>query len=94
MIKPSLIRVIWADDADCSRMETFEPEEELLLHPKGGGGTDMRLPLRYVEQFEPMVVILITDGYTPWPDSTPYPLLVLCNTDVVAPIGDTIRVTT
>lgn len=94
LIKPTLIRVVWADDADCSLQEEFEPGEELELHPKGGRGTDMRKPLRFVEQYDPMVVILVTDGHTPWPADVNYPLIVLCSTNMVSPVGKTIYVPT
>lgn len=92
-VKPERTRVIWADDTDCALEEIFEPGDEVVLHPKGGGGTDMRKPLLHVEQFDPIVVILITDGYTPWPaQETPYPLIVLMTTDQPCPIGQVVRV--
>jgi predicted metal-dependent peptidase len=94
MVKPERTRVVWADDEDCSLEEVFEPGDDIDLHPKGGGGTDMRKPLAFVEKYDPCIVILITDGYTPWPDEVPYPLIVLCTTNVEAPIGRTIHVTT
>ena len=41
----------------------------------------------------PIVCILITDGYTPWPKRDPdYPLIILCTTDQQCPIGQVIRV--
>ena len=94
VLKPERIRVIWADAVACALEEVFEAGDNLELHPKGGGGTDMRLPLKHSEQFNPIVCVLITDGYTPWPEEEPpYPLIVLCTTDVVAPVGRTIHVT-
>lgn len=91
-VRPERTRVIWADDAPVSREEIFDEDEDIVLHPKGGGGTDMRKPLRYVEQFEPAVVVLITDGYTPWPDDEPpFPLIVVCSTNVPCPVGEVVR---
>lgn len=79
-VRPERVRVVWADDCDCAREEVFEPNEPLELHPKGGGGTDMRKPLEYVKQYDPIVVIMITDCLTPWPDEpTPFPLII-CST--------------
>ena len=91
VIKPMTVRVIWADDKDCSNVDIFEDGNEVVLHPKGGGGTDMRKPLTYVEQYSPEVVLLLTDGYTPWGETPPpYPLIIGCTTD--APCPDYARV--
>jgi predicted metal-dependent peptidase len=82
-VKPERIRVIWADDADCSLEEVFEEGDQLILHPKGGGGTDMRCPLKFIEQYEPCVAILVTDCLTPWPEiETPFPLIVCSSIEV------------
>jgi len=93
-LKPERVRMIWADDADCSLQQVFEPGDLIELTPEGGGGTDMRKPLAFVEQYDPLCVVLVTDCFTPWPDDTPYPLLVLSTTNRVAPIGETIHITT
>lgn len=78
IVKPERIRVIWADDEECGAMEVFEPEDEIILNPIGGGGTDMRKPMKYAEQFDPVCVILITDCLTPWPEKPPpYNLITL-----------------
>ena len=91
-VKPERVRVVWADDTDCSNEEIFEAGEPIVLNPKGGGGTDMRKPLKFVERYDPRVVILITDGYTPWPDVEPdYPLIVLMSTKAACPIGRVVR---
>ena len=84
-LNPESIRLVWAD-AEVSSEQVFEPGEPIVCTPTGGGGTDMRVPLEHVEQYEPQVVILATDGYTPWPSApTPYPLIVLCTTDTTIP---------
>ena len=85
-MKPDVTRVVWADDAECSNQDVFKRGDKVVLHPKGGGGTDMRKPLRYIEQFKPLFAILITDGFTPWPEvKTPYPLIICCTTNVDCP---------
>lgn len=86
MTQPKEMRLIWADTRVASD-ETFEAGDCVLIKPKGGGGTDMRVPLEYVEQYDPDFVILITDGYTPWPDSVPYPLIVVTTTTAEPPEG-------
>lgn len=86
VVKPERVRWIWADDDECNLQEVFEPSDELVLHPVGGGGTDMRKPLKFIEQFDPIVCVMATDCYTPWPDEpTPFPLIVLSNTNLKAP---------
>ena len=93
--RPSSIRVIWGDTRVSSE-QVFESYDEFdfkALKPTGGGGTDMRVILNHAEQYEPQVVVLMTDGYTPWPDhEPPYPLIVLCTTDVEVPWGEVIRI--
>ncbi len=90
-VQPEHIRLIWAD-TEVAGEEVFEAGQPLRFDVKGGGGTDRRVPLSYVEQYDPEVVILLTDGYTPWPKGEPpYPLIVCCNTTVNVPIGSVIR---
>lgn len=94
-LNPERVRLIWADDVECAHEQVFEQGDEIILKPKGFGGTDMRKPLQFVEQYNPLVTILITDGYTPWPDAEPpYPLIVCCTTDQPVPVGDVVRMRT
>lgn len=91
-LNPETIRLVWADTRVAGE-QLFEQGETVTPEPKGGGGTDMRVPLKHVEQYEPEVVILFTDGYTPWPDHEPdYPLIVVCTTNVEVPIGQVVRI--
>ena len=92
-VKPKSIHVIWAD-TEVAGEQVFERGEPIDITPRGGGGTDMRVPLEYAEQFEPVVCVLVTDGYTPWPDEAPpYPLIVCCTSDIDVPeyLGEVIR---
>lgn len=90
--KPERTRLIWADTEVAGEQE-FDEHDELIARPKGGGGTDMRVPLKYVEKYEPTFVVLFTDGHTPWPkEEPPYPLIVCCTTQVKVPIGEAIRI--
>lgn len=94
MLKPSRIRVVWADDEECAGEQVFELGDEIVLQAKGGGGTDMRKPCLYVERFNPIVVIMFTDGWTPWPENpTPYPLIIVCSSNAQTPSwASTVRI--
>lgn len=92
LLNPERIRVIWAD-TEVAGEQVFEQGQELELEPCGGGGTDMRVPIKRAEEFDPVVCILITDGHTPWPKGEPpYPLIVCCTTGAVVPVGQVVRV--
>lgn len=91
---PENIRVLWAD-THIAGEQVFDANEFEFskLEPKGGGGTDMRVPLKYAERYDPQVVVLMTDGYTPWPDTEPpFPLIVISTTNQGAPIGQVIHI--
>jgi predicted metal-dependent peptidase len=92
--KPEFVQVIWADHEDASYEERFEPGDMVVLHPHGGGGTDMRLPLKKMEEYEPDICVLITDAETPFPDEpTPFPLIILTTTGQETPSwATTIRI--
>lgn len=92
MMLPERVRVVWAD-TQVVKEETFECGEPLKFTACGGGGTDMRVPLNHVLQYDPQIVVLITDGYSPWPEVEPdYPLIVCCTTDYKVPVGQVVRV--
>lgn len=86
--RPENIRVVWTDAA-VKGEQVFSADEFSYgaLQPKGGGGTDMRIGLKHVEQYEPQVVVLMTDCYTPWPDE-PCPFPVICISTTPAPCPD------
>lgn len=90
---PENIRVLWADTRVAGEQVFDASEFEFAkLKPQGGGGTDMRVPLKYAEQYDPQVVVILTDGYTPWPESVPYPLITICTTNQACPLGQVIRI--
>ena len=64
------IRVICVDAAMQATQKIFRADQITLA---GGGGTDMSIGLLHAETMKPKphLVILITDGYTPWPSRRP-----------------------
>ncbi len=89
---PEEFVLLWADTKVAGE-QVFKKGDEFLPVPAGGGGTDMRVPLEAFEERDPDVVILFTDGHTPWPKvEPPYPLIVVCTTGVDVPIGQVVRV--
>lgn len=59
-----------------------------------GGGTDMRVGLNYVDMELPDVdcCILLTDGYTPWPESMSVPTMVATTgAEAPASVGETVK---
>lgn len=64
------IRVLTVDAAVHTCQKVFRPEQISLV---GGGGTDMRMGLQAALELKPkpQVVVIFTDGFTPWPDTAP-----------------------
>lgn len=60
---------------------------------KGGGGTDMRQIFTFMEErnLKPEAVVVLTDGYTPWPSSLPVPTLwAITEQGINAPVGSSV----
>lgn len=82
-------------DAAVHGVDEFLPGEEIVLNPKGGGGTDMTKGFSYVkkEGLEPACMIFLTDGYTPFGEAQEYPVLWCMTTHgIEAPHGETLYV--
>lgn len=83
-------------DAEISHIDSFKDDDRPTFKMHGGGGTDFRPPFERneTEQITPVCMIYLTDGYGPFPDVEPdYPVLWVMTTDVVAPFGETVRIT-
>lgn len=93
--RPESITVLWTDTRVAS-VQKFTPDEFAYdkLKPVGGGGTDMRVGLKAAEEYNPQVVVLLTDMYTPWPEvEPPYPLIIIATTNQPGPgYGEIIRI--
>ncbi len=95
---PSSLTVVYCDAA-VNQVDTFERADsaEVKTSAKrvGGGGTDMRVALDWFADNQPDVkaVVVLTDGYTPFPDVEPgFPTLWAMTTDIEAPVGRTVRI--
>lgn len=74
------VRVFAVDCEVAGQGEVFSPKdiEKLAL---GGGGTDMGVGIAAAEKIRPGVIIVLTDGYTPWPESAPHTPVLVCLTE-------------
>lgn len=93
--RPEKVIVLHTDTQVNEHLDEFTLDDlPLEFKAYGGGGTDMCAGIRWVQDqgLDPEVFLTLTDGHTPWPDKDPgFPVLWLCTTDQVAPIGETIR---
>lgn len=64
------VTVLSCDAAVHTVQKVFRPDQIVLV---GGGGTDMGIGIQAAERLRPRpdVIVVITDGYTPWPDRPP-----------------------
>ncbi|GGQ54207.1 DUF2201 family putative metallopeptidase [Streptomyces asoensis] len=62
---------VLACDADVHAVSRVVATEQITLG--GGGGTDMRVGIEAALSVRerPGIVVVLTDGYTPWPDESP-----------------------
>ena len=74
------VKAVCVDDR-CYEVQKIE--ECSITSISGGGGTDMRLCIELARTQKPVpsVCIVLTDGYTPWPDSSiPNMAVIACIT--------------
>ena len=63
------LRLIQVDTNVC-QIKDINDVKKIECH--GGGGTDLRVGFRAIKTLKPSpnIIIVLTDGYTPWPEST------------------------
>lgn len=74
------IRVLAVDCEVAAQGDVFKPSDIALL-AKGGGGTDMGVGIAAAEAHRPGAIIVLTDGYTPWPPQAPKTPVLVCLTE-------------
>lgn len=83
-------------DHEVKGMETFERDDELVLEPRGGGGTSFHAPFEFMAEkgMMPAHTVVITDGMAGWPPVWPGKTtwLIINNPRCEAPWGKTIHV--
>jgi predicted metal-dependent peptidase len=93
---PTKVHVLYVDAA-VNHADTYSPEDyPIVLTPHGGGGTDMRVAFDWCKRnaVEPKAVVVLTDGYTPFPESQMFPTIwAVVDSGVTAPAcaGETVH---
>ena len=97
-VSPELLHLIEVD-AKVQNHEVFDRDGFGRLASKrslkGGGGTDMRVIFKHIEDnnIKPEAVIVLTDGETPFPAEVKYPTLwAITSKRITSPVGSTIHI--
>ena len=65
-------------DADVQGTRPLKKWQD-VLKSRGGGGTDMRIGIRHAQDIKSDLILVLTDGYTPWPDVWPKNMVAVIN---------------
>jgi len=93
----SQVAVVYCD-TKVQEARVFEPDEDMEIKPKGGGGTSFVAPFKWVEResgLDPAAMIYLTDGECDhFPDPPMYPVLwtVIGGWRFKPPFGEVIRI--
>jgi predicted metal-dependent peptidase len=92
--RPEQIHVVYADAA-VHNSETFGPDDPVVLHPAGGGGTDFRPAFEWVAEqgLVPKCLIYLTDlCCDSYPDQPDYPVLWVTDSQAEGQFGETLHI--
>ncbi len=92
--RPERVHVVYVD-ATVQRIDEYGPDDEMVLAPKGGGGTDFRPFFDWIEErdIKPACAVYLTDLAGAFPEVAPdYPVLWACPEEGTAPFGGVVRV--
>jgi predicted metal-dependent peptidase len=94
-LRPEALHVVYFD-AEVTHYDRFGPDDTVSISFHGGGGTDVRAAFDYLEAEGHAdglaCTIVLTDGYTPYPDGSSTPVIWAMTTDMTAPFGEHCRV--
>lgn len=94
-LQPRRTVVIYCDADINGEPDVFMPYDEVVLEPRGGGGTDFRPPFEYVEDnaLDPQCFVYLTDGFGEFPaeNTVKYPVMWAMTSDVEPPFGETLH---
>jgi predicted metal-dependent peptidase len=96
-LEPEMVYVMYVDDelhGDVIEIDDVNNLSEVKHKAGGGGGTDMTTVFRVIEERQLPVetVVVLTDGYTPFPEEETIPTIWCMTTQMKAPNGTTVHV--
>lgn len=91
--RPEKVYVVYCD-CEVNNVDEFGQEAyPVKLVPHGGGGTDMRQVVEWIEDNEinADLCCILTDGWTPYPETSPCPLVwAITESGHEPPLGDVV----
>lgn len=93
--QPEKVHVVYCDTEVSDVVEYTADDLPVRLEAKGGGGTDMCAITEWIEDndIEASCCVILTDMYTPFPETSPCPLIWAATTDYgEPPCGDVVRI--
>lgn len=94
-LRPEKLHVVYFD-AEVTHYDCFLPDDTVSISFHGGGGTDVRAAFDFLDaegHAEGLAcTIVLTDGYTPYPEGSSTPVIWAMTTDMNAPFGEHCRV--
>lgn len=96
-LNPQQLYVGSCDTEATDPEEVTDVQDLIDYESKGGGGTDMGAIFPKLEEHDmrPETLVILTDGYTPWGDEPPYPVVwVVTEKSIKAPFGETVHLST
>lgn len=94
-LRPEKLHVVYFD-AEVTHYDCFLPDDTVSISFHGGGGTDVRAAFDFLDAEGHAdglaCTIVLTDGYTPYPEGCSTPVIWAMTTDMTAPFGEHCRV--